>query len=193
MELSQSLSDEQLALERVADRLLETFPPDSDRPAYTERQLARHGNRIVLVSLYSLSEKIVAEPQEFRDELRFLMSVTRLQPEQRRCLRLWVDGWNQWEIAEAYGVPQTTISYRIRRALRACYDSAPLSFRRFSYHSVYRKPRKTHDYAILRRCIHCEDEYSLGIGLGRYCSLRCRETARHFGQEKSSRRIDSRG
>src|SRR5687767_15111452 len=132
MELSQSLTDEQLALERVADRILETFPPDPDRPAYTERQLARHGNRMVVVSIYSLSESMVAEPQEFRDELRFLMSVTRLRPEQRRCLRLWVDGWNQWEIAEAYGVEQQTISYRIRRALRACYDSQPLSFRRFS-------------------------------------------------------------
>ena len=184
MEHSQPLSDEQLAMERVADRMLETFPPDPDRPAYTERQLARHGKHLVVVSIYNLSERMVAEPQEFRDELRFLMSVTRLRPEQRRCLRLWVDGWNQWEIARAYGVPQQTISYRIRRALRACYDSAPLSFRRFSYHSIYRKPRNGREFSILRKCAHCEDAYSLGVGLGRYCSLRCRETARHNSGEK---------
>src|SRR5438477_396378 len=47
MELSQSLTPEQLALEHVADRLLETFPADPERPAYTERQLARHGGRMV--------------------------------------------------------------------------------------------------------------------------------------------------
>ena len=184
MEPSQSLSDEQRALERVADRMLQTFPPDPNRPAYTERQLARHGNRLTILSIYSLSERLVAEPQEFRDELRFLMSVTRLRPEQRRCLRLWVDGWSQWEIAEAYGVEQQTISYRIRRALRTCYDSTPLSFRRFSYHSIYRRPQKGRDNTILRKCAHCEDAYSLGVGIGRYCSQRCRETARHQNGEK---------
>ena len=185
MELSQSLTPEQLALEHVADRLLETFPADPERPAYTERQLARHGGRLVVLSIHALSEMIVAEPQEFRDELRFLMSVTRLRPEHRRCLRLWVDGWSQWEIADAYRVHQQTVSYRLRRALRACYDSMPLSFRRFSYHSVYRRPHKGRGLAMMRICAQCEEYFPLGLGSGRYCSLHCRESAHHAQEEKT--------
>lgn len=177
MEHSQSLTPEQAAFEQVADRLLQTFPRDPERPAYSERQLARHGTRVSKVSFHRISEMLVAEPQEFRDELRFLMSVTRLRQEYRRCLQLWVDGWSQEEIAAAYGVHQQTVSYRLRRSLRACYDSAPLSFRRFSQHSIYRRPAKRRDSALLRVCAYCEEHFSLGIGLGRFCSVPCRERA----------------
>jgi hypothetical protein len=176
MEHSQSLTARQVALERVADRLLETFPDDPERPAYSERRLARRGSGWMR-SINSLAVEVVAEPQEFRDELRFLMSVTRLRPEIRRCLRLWVDGWSQYEIAEAYRVAQQTISYRLRTGLRACYESVPLSFRRYSYHSIYRRPHKGPELGLVRICVHCEEVYLMGLGAGRYCSERCRNTS----------------
>ena len=184
MAYSQSLTPRQRALEHVADCLIETFPTDPKQPAYTEIQLARRGRRAAVVSIHGLSEMMLAEPQEFRDELRFLMSVTFLRPEYRRCLQLWVNGWTQPEIAAAYRVTQQTVSFRIRKALRSCYDSMPLSFRRFSHHTIYRRPQIARESSIIRVCAHCEDHFLLGIGFGRYCSLRCRETARHTREER---------
>jgi hypothetical protein len=171
------LTPEQLALEAAADELLRHAVPDPERPVYTERQLARRGRR--LVSSDVLAEMATAPPQPLRDELRFLAAVSHLSAEQRGCLNLWLDGWSQREIAEAYGVCQQRISQRLRVALRICYDATPISFRRFSYHTIYRPPRRRKQIAWARRCIRCGEEYPAGIGCGRYCSTACRHAAEH--------------
>jgi hypothetical protein len=163
-------------LELMADHLLRTAPGDPERPVYTELQLSRRWKRVV--SIEALAQRSACTPQSMRDELRFLLSMARLEPEFRRCLKLWIDGWNQQEIAAAFNVPQQTVSYRLRKALKVCYDAAPLSFRRFSQHTIYRKVRRLRRLSILRKCLQCGEEYPLGIGYGRYCSSGCGETAK---------------
>lgn len=170
------LSPEEIRLELAADALILAHPQDSSLPAYTERQLARRGRRMIPVD--SLAEMTAAPSQSLRDELRFLASVSRLSAELRGCLNLWIDGWTQQEIAQACAVSQQRVSQRLRAALRICYDAAPLSFRRFSYHTIYRPPRRIRKEMITRRCARCGEEFPLGNGAGRYCSTSCREAAR---------------
>lgn len=176
------LTPEQLALETAADELLRQAVPDPEQPVYTERQLVRRSRR--MVSTDALAEMAVAPSQPLRDELRFLASVSRLSAEQRGCLNLWIDGWSQSEIAEAYGVCQQRISQRLRAALRICYDATPISFRRFSYHTIYRPPRRRKHAGLVHRCIRCGEEYLAGIGCGRYCSTACHHAAEHARRSK---------
>lgn len=169
------LPPEETALEDAADALLRQAPKDPERPSYTERQLARRAYRTV--SIERLVETAALPPQSLRDELRFLASVSRMGRETRRYLRLWLDGWAQSEIAEGCKVTVQNVSRMLRRALRICYDAEPLSFRQFSHHTVYKK-RRARGPMIVRRCVHCEEEFSLEAGQGRYCSDRCRRAAR---------------
>ncbi len=140
MPLRIALSPEQLALETAADRILDAAPPDAGCPTYTERQLRRHA--CVAVSLEDIVDRSMGPTQALRDELCFLAAVTPLQRDARAVLRLWTDGWSQEEIAGACGMSQQRVSQRLRRALAACYDSTPISFRRFSHHTIYRPPRR---------------------------------------------------
>lgn len=186
MKLFVVLTPEQLALEREADRLLGAQPRDPERPAYTERQLARRGPR--LISVDALAEQAVAPSQPLRDELRFLASVSRLEPGLRLTLRLWIEGWSQQEIAAACHLSQQRVSQRIQKALRVCYDNAPLSFRQFSHHTLSRKLRRSSRTEALRRCVECGEAFLASLGCGRYCSTLCHEAAAHTAQERMRRR-----
>jgi len=170
------LDPRERALERAADDLLRRQARDPECPVYTEQQLVRRDRRIICIE--ELGSLCAAPEQPLRDEIRFLLSVSRVSREQRRCLQLWLDGWNQKELAEAFGITQQAVSQRVKRALRACYDSTPLSFRRFSHRTLYRRPRKGLERTILQACAWCGEEHPVGIGLGRYCSTACRELAR---------------
>src|SRR5437016_1964836 len=121
------MTPDQAALETAADALLRTTCRDPERPAYTERQLMRKSPR--MIDIREMVRRAFTPSQTLRDEIRFLASVSHMNSEHRRCLKLWIDGWNQQEIAEACGITQQFISRRLRKALRACYDSAPISFR----------------------------------------------------------------
>jgi len=171
------LTREERALERAGDMALRALPPDLERPAYTERLLARRSRR--LISMDALIENAATAPEPLRDELRFLASISRLEPKSRCCLILWIDGWTQREIAAALRVSQQSVSQWLRRALRACYDMSPLSFRRFSQRSIYRPPRRRRGPATLRRCAFCKGEFPPGSTGGRYCSTYCRQAAAH--------------
>lgn len=162
--------------EAEADALLNSLPRDPDCPTYTEEQLARRGSR--LVSVDSLADTVTAPPPALCDELRFLLSVCNLPLMQRLCLRLWIQGYSQEDIARRSGLSQQSISLRLRRALKKCYDNAPLSFRRFSQHTIYRAPARARNAMILRPCLYCGERFPLGCGCGRYCSTPCRESAR---------------
>jgi len=169
------LTPAQLALERAADALLRAAPPDPEYPAFTDRQLGRHG-RIVL-STAALAEMPVAPTQSIRDELRFLASVSGLDPDARRILGFWADGWAQTEISAACGVCQQRVSQVLRAALESCYDAVPLSFRAFSRHSIYRAPRRRREPCRMSICARCGEEYAIVAGAGRYCSTLCGEMA----------------
>src|SRR2546423_1491563 len=129
------MTPDQLALEVAADALLEDISPDPERPVYTERQLARKTPR--LIDIQVMVERSFTQTESLGDEIGLLASVGRMTRENRRCLKLWIDGWSQREIAEAFEISQQFVSQRLRKALRACYDSAPISFRRFSHHTIY--------------------------------------------------------
>lgn len=172
-----SLTPVQAALERAADDLLRSAPADPERPAYTERQLARRMTRQILSLEWLAENAAVVMPQPMRDELKFLASVSRMSREKRRFLNLWMQGWTQNEIAEALRISQQRVSQQIRFALRRCYDATPLSFRRFSYHSIYKPRGRFREKPGLRSCLYCESGYAVGTGCGRYCSGTCREMA----------------
>lgn len=159
-------------LEMAADYLLRKTPRDPERPAYTERQLARKWPRALCVDRIPCD---ASAPQSLRDELRFLMSITHLDREDRRCLKLWADGWTQQEIADAYNVRQQVVSYRLHQALRACYNSAPVSFRRFSQHTIYRRRSRVRTTVGSRQCAECREVFLAILGFGRYCSEECQQ------------------
>src|SRR5437867_10521762 len=96
------------ALEHAADALIGRAPRDSERPAYTEKELMRRNRRTIRIE--TLLEDPAPPPQSLRDEMRFLASVTRLGGDLRRYLGLWLEGWRQTEIAEALRVSQQTVS-----------------------------------------------------------------------------------
>lgn len=187
------LTGEELELEEAADALIRGADHDADCPAYTERQLGRRGARLV-VRAEALAELAAAPPQPLRDEIRFLAAASRLTAELRACLLLWVDGWSQQEIALRLRVTQQAVSDRLRRALTICYDAAPISFRLFSHHSVYRPPSRGRRDTPVARCARCGEEVAAGPGRGRYCGSQCREAARHERRQpaRNSRQNDSK-
>lgn len=172
-----------ITAEELADDLLARLEPDPNTPVYTEQQMLRKGRRLVRLDLADQSED--AAPQTARDELRFLASVSHLAPDSRLCLELWLDGWRQAQIAGVLGISQQRVSQRVRAALVQCLDLAPISFRAFSYHSIYRPPRKTRPAGIQRSCAWCGEPYLVSLGCGRYCCSLCRETARHAPRRRT--------
>ncbi|MCC6730129.1 MAG: helix-turn-helix domain-containing protein [Chthonomonadales bacterium] len=174
------LTPEQRALERAADELLAALPADPRAPARPERRMRAAGGRAML-SLDRLAEMPVAPSQPLRDEIAFLVSVTALPARARLCLGRWADGYSQSEIAARLGVSQQRVSQILRQALAACYANAPLSFRRFSFHTIYRPPRHSRPLVALRICARCGETFPLHLGWGRHCSRACAEAARHRG------------
>ena len=170
------LTPDQIALELAADALLQEQPRDHERPFYTEPQLLRSGRHLIKVE--TLEETVETPTQALSDELRFLVSVTRMAAHLRRCLHLWIEGWSQREIAEGIGVSQQAVSRQIRCALRICYEAVPLSFRHFSRHTIYRRP-KHGEVVPMHRCPRCDEEFPRALGDGRYCSSTCRGEAAH--------------
>lgn len=161
-------------LEEAADRLLRAAPADPERPAYTERRLSRRARLTASIELLAAT---AAPPcRSLRDELAFLLTVSEIDQDSRRCLRLWIDGWTQAEIAAAIGISQQRISQRIRVGLRACYDASPISFERFSHHTIYRAPSHSPARSHRRRCLRCAEVLDPDRMRGRLCQD-CRAAA----------------
>lgn len=193
--------EREAALERQADALLMALPRDPDYPAFTEPQLARHSRGRCVVSTDALAEYLAADaPQSQMDELAFLASITPLTRRERACLRGWMVGWTQQELRDRWNrlfgseaahaaPPQQAISRLLRSALQKCYSAVGLTFAQFSRHALYRRPARRAAWRILR-CPFCEEPFVAGLGDGRYCSTRCRETAHgcraatHRGREE---------
>ena len=169
------LNRDQLRLEDKADLLLRSVQADANYPASTEYNLTRRAR--FEVSLDSLAEWAIAPGQSFRDELQFLMSVSSLPRHLRVCVRLWANGHSQSEIALAIRVSQSVVSERIRSGLRICYDLSPITFRRFSQHTIYRAPTSRATNTQLSRCVRCGAQFAVGIGFGRHCSSECRQAS----------------
>jgi hypothetical protein len=170
------LTREELLLELEADNMLAAAPPDPDRPVYTERQLQRHGTR-VRIPADRLAQLTCVRGPNFRDELRFLASVTDLTAFDQVCLRLWADGWTQREIAQRLGLTQLPISRCLRAALRQCYDAAPLSFRNFCHHTIYRPPSRRREAPMARQCLGCGEVFEGRGYRGAHCGKWCAQAS----------------
>lgn len=169
------LTHEQLRLEEAADELLADLPPDLEQPVYTEVQLNRHGPRLK-VSVDRIAHLGSIHSESFRDELRFLASVSDLSPMERICFGLWADGWSQAEIALKMHRCQQYVCRLLHRALLRCYDSSPLSFSAFCRHSVYRPPARRRTAPLARLCDGCGEVFDGRASQGRYCSSKCAQT-----------------
>ena len=158
-------------LEERADKLIADSSSSGVYPATTELRLSRRGRHAPLDRLpFEIEDKV---NPSVRDELVFLASVSVISRIDRICFRLWVDGCTQTEMAHKLNVCQQAIQRRLRRALLACYDNLPVSFREFSRHTIYRKPSGRGMGFVQRRCRRCEEPFPLGLGFGVYCSSAC--------------------
>ncbi|HZP84442.1 MAG TPA: hypothetical protein VFB21_22600 [Chthonomonadaceae bacterium] len=193
--------EREAALEQQADALLRALPRDPDYPAFTEPQLARHSRGRCVVSTDALAEYLAASASQSPiDELAFLASITPLTRRERACLRGWMIGWTQRELRDrwhrlfgsrsACAAPtQQMISRLLRSALQKCYSAVGLTFAQFSRHALYHRPARRAAWRI-QRCLFCEEPFVAGLGDGRYCSTRCRESAhgcraaKHHGREE---------
>ncbi|MEP6755856.1 MAG: hypothetical protein ABJA67_10170 [Chthonomonadales bacterium] len=167
------MTREQLGLEADADEMLRNTDVERDYPFTTENNLSRRG--LIQVPLEAIAEWATAPTQSYCDELKFLISISALPQQVRGCMRLWSEGYSQCEIALMTRVSQQCVSKRLREGLRVCYDSSPVTFRRFSQHTIYRPPQKPNSTTKYSRCLRCGDKYSVGAGAGRYCSTECRQ------------------
>jgi hypothetical protein len=169
------LDAEEMQLEFESNRLLGAENLGKRGACLTERQLLRANP--FLVSLEGLCGLQAAPTQSFRDEMKFLLSVSRMRRADRLCAGLWADGHNQSEIASALGVSQQTVSRRLRMALGRCYDMTPISFRQFSRRSIYRAPRRRDPSLRERCCVRCGEAFPYRNGVGAFCSQRCRHAS----------------
>lgn len=179
------------ALETKANRLLGPHLGRHRGGLRSERQLSRTNH--LLLPLDKLAILPSAPTQSFRDELRFLLSVSRMDRPSRLCARLWIDGYTQTEISRALGTSQQSISNRLQTALRNCYDMSPVSFRLFSRRSIYRPPRRGRSTWPERRCLRCGEMFPLRNGLGVFCSQQCRELSRRRRQDNTAANAVHRG
>ena len=174
------------ALEMAADALLNAQPKDPAYPAYTERQLARHGEGFMMGSVEAMETMLAAvrPTQTALDELKFLITVTSLSRREKICLRAWILGWTQKELSDHWAkftrmVSQQSISRWLRTALLKCYDASGIGFHIFSHHAVYRAPMKRREVPRVRICPYCHEIYPFGLGTGRYCSPGCFDAAQY--------------
>ena len=176
-------------LEAVANKLLAKAKPSEEYPIYTELQLLRSGEGKIATSAshgFDATEIVEAKaPQNFTEELLFLIQVTELTRVERCVLRGWLQGWTQEQIRRAFPqeagrYSQQHLSRLLREALVKCYSSG-VSFDDFSKHTIYRKPggRKGPHYRMMT-CRGCGCEFVFGLGAGRfYCSKTCYEASKH--------------
>jgi hypothetical protein len=166
------LTPDELRLEQEADELLARSEPSPDLPVYTERQL-REKEPPRRVTVNQIADLPSIRSQSLRDEMRFLASVSELTPKEAVCLRLWMDGWSQSDIAVRLGASQQLICRLLRQALIQCYDSTPLAFSVFSHHTIYRRPSKAGERPQPRLCAGCGEVFEGTLRRGRYCSVEC--------------------
>ena len=158
--------------ELMADRILSPWLKKGGQFC-SERNLSRRGKNMVPIPVDYLVQMEAAPSQSFREELRFLISVTRQAPKVTSCLLLWVDGYTQSEIALRLLVTQQCVSARLRQGLIKCYDSSPITFRAFSRHTIYRRPTRGRYKFPQRWCLYCREPFPSPSGFGRYCGEKC--------------------
>ena len=168
-------------LEEQADALLRRAGWDAQCPAYTEAQLARHGQgkRVPLEDGFLENVLAVMGRQEWLDEMRFLAGLACLSGAEHSVLMAALDGDTQEESRRRFvpALSQQTISRLLRSALGKCYAN-DLSFSVFSRHAIYRRPARRRHMERGGYCLRCGDWFPYGAGAGRYCSERCNNSRR---------------
>ena len=166
------------ALEERADALLRRAGWDAQYPAYTEAQMARHGQgkRLPLDDVFLESILAVTGRKEWLDEIYFLAGLACLSNAEHSVLMAALAGDTQEESRRRFVPPvsQQYISRLLRSALSKCYASE-LSFSGFSRHTIYRRPARRRHMERGGYCLRCGDWFPYGAGAGRCCSERCRE------------------
>ena len=139
-------------LEAQADSLLKSATPSENYPAYTEFQLARHGEGIRLPFQDEFVDSAAATQtrQDFLNDLHFMARLTALTRVERWVLCRWMNDFSQGEIIAQWPrnfgpVHQQRISRLLKKALRKCYAAWELSFTQFSRHTIYRRPARNRE------------------------------------------------
>ena len=139
-------------LEAQADSLLKSAPPSANYPAYTEFQLARHGEGIRLPFQDEFVDTAAAMQtrQDFLSDLHFMAGLTPLTRMERYVLDAWMGDLSQGEIIaqwpRVFGpVQQQRVSRLLKKALQKCHAAWDLSFTQFSRHTIYRRPARNRD------------------------------------------------
>lgn len=123
---------------------VEEVPPD--RPDVWPRKW---------VTMEALEGMLESAPPQWRDEVKFLMTVTRLQPRERLVLNLWTEGWGQCETSRLLQRSQQWVSWTLRRALTLCLAMEPVSFSAMCRKPVYRRPQRVFSDPHPRFCVFC--------------------------------------
>ena len=165
-------------LEERADALLRGAAPDLRYPAYTEAQIARHGQgkRLPLDDAFLENVTAAETRRDFLEEVYFLSSLAPLSVAERIVLTAALQGDTQEESRRRFvpALAQQQVSRLLRTALRKCYETN-LAFSKFSRHTIYRRPARRRHTERGGYCLRCGDWFAYGHGAGRYCSARCRE------------------
>lgn len=182
--LSPSRAEAEALLEAAADAMLMALPPDPAHPYTTSALLARRVRDHA--GPPPMDEPAGRAGPDAERSLRFMMDTTRLNPAERVCTEMWIDGFSQAEMGRRLGVTQQRASKVLRGALcRVLRQGAP-SFEEFSRRCVYRRPH--HGLAGLRRpCRACGDAVPATVR-SIYCSDACRSAGRpagHAGRDRA--------
>jgi len=172
-----SRAEAEALLEEAADSLLMALPPDHSRPFTTSRQLDRRVRDHK--GPPPMDEPTGRAGTDAERSLRFMMETTRLNPAERVCMEMWIDGYSQAEMGRRLAVTQQRVSKVLRGALcRALRQGAP-SFEEFSRRCIYRRPH--HGIPGLRRaCRTCGDAVPTTVR-SIFCSEACRSDGRPTG------------
>ncbi len=165
-------------LEAGADILLRSVEADAQYPAYTELQMARHGEgkRIVLDDAFLEDFTAAQGGKDLLEEIYFIAPFASLTFAERIVLMAAVAGDTQEQSGRRFvpALAQQQVSRLLRSALNKCYDAWDWSFEKFCRHTVYRRPARRRHTERGGICLRCRDWFPYACGAGRYCSERCR-------------------
>lgn len=147
-------------LELLADVLLAASEPDTERPTYDERRLARRARLAYRAELYFLAASTHAPmPDADKDALPEAVS---LSTDEASALRMCRDGWTMARIADEMGITRQKARRLVRNALcRGGKQQGQLD----GLTGVYRAETGRHGY---HQPMHCGAEPCRKLGYCRY-------------------------
>ncbi len=147
-------------LELLADVLLAASEPDTERPTYDERRLARRARLAYKAELYFLAVSASAPmPSADKDDSPEPIG---LSTDEASAWRMCRDGWTMTRIADEMGITRQKARRLVRNAL--CRGEMPQG-QLDGLTSVYRSETGRHGY---HQPMHCSGEPCRKLGYCRY-------------------------